>query len=318
MPIFLRTMLIFLFVCAFYSDVKTQTQSVVEQRELERIRQRQEEDFNRRKSAMDALMSGATTGRYVRPTPRTTLSKEERARIKAILAPDAADAAKYADFLRQKKTGLFRLFPDFDCETKNVVRADGNCANLVPGGWNYSFRKKNYSDADFLDIRFKDGNLISESFLSQGILVRLGDVPLETVLPTSGGMRFLLDFQPEIQSQSAKKQFANIAKGIAADNYKYAKSVKAEENTTYALRVIAYRSKSRVLNDLSANTTADDFKFGKLNFADKRIDLTVAFRIVRRDENGGALTILWKELNRQESPKLVFAKGEKLSDIKSK
>ena len=317
MLIFQKTIIVCLSVCILYLNVSSQTQEIIEQRERALIRQKQEDDFNRRKRAMDVLMSGATTGRYVRPVPRTPkLSKEERAKIKAILAPNAADAAKYADFLRQKNTGLFRLFPDFDCQAKNVIRVDGDCANIVPGSWNYSFRQKDYAaDADFLDVRLRDGNLVSDGFLSQGIIVRLGDVPLENVSPASGGIKFLLDFEPQIQSAEAKKQFAKIEKGIEADGYKYATSVKAEENTTYALRVIAYRNENKLINRLSPNPAREEFKFINLNYADKRIDLTVAFRVVRRDADGN-LTILWKELNRRDAPKIVFAKNEKLSDIK--
>jgi hypothetical protein len=108
-----------------------------------------------------------------------------------------------------------------------------------------------------------------------------------------------------------------MAKGVAEGGYRYATSAPAEENMTYALRVVAYRTKGISLAGFTDTLTADDIKFGGLNRFDTRIDLTVAFRIVRRDENS-SVTILWKQLNRQDAPKLVFAKNEKLSDIKSK
>ncbi|MBA2619995.1 MAG: hypothetical protein H0U87_02215 [Acidobacteria bacterium] len=316
---FKKTLVILLLGCVFYSSGKGQgSADAVERerrwREEQRARQRQEADLNRQFKELNELANPTVV--YVRPAPRVpVLSREERARIKAMLAPDAEDAAKYKDFLRQKNTGLIRLFPDFDCEAKNVIRVGGNCANLVPGSWNYSFRLKNYSDADYFDLRLRNGNLISESFLSQGILVRLGDVPLESVSALIGGLKFLLGFEPQVQSVEAKKQFAQIANGVQADGFKYAKSVRAEKNMTYALRVVAYRTENKVANRLSANASAGNSKFINLNFADKRIDLTVAFRIVRRDADGN-ITILWKELNRREAPKIVFSKSEKLSDIK--
>jgi len=315
-----KTLVILLLGCVFYSTGKGQNSDAAERerqrREAERARQRYEADLNRRMKEMNELMNPTPAAIYVKPAPQVpSLSKEERTRIKAMLAPNAEDAAKYKDFLRQKNTGLFRLFPDFDChQEKNVIRVDGNCANLVPGSWNYSFRQKNYSDIDFWDVRFKDENLISKGFLSQGMLVRLGNVPLENVSTASGGIKFLLEFKPGTLLEEAKKQFAQIEKGIEADGYKYTNSIKADENTTYAMRVVAYRDK---INNrgLSDKITSGDFKYFYLNSNDKRIDLTVAFRVVRRDADG-SITILWKELNRREAPKIVFAKNEKLSDIK--
>jgi hypothetical protein len=318
---FKKILLIVLILGVLYSNVKAQVAGVErESREAEILRRRQklDEEFNKRQRQLDEVRNGTIgggiyTSRPVRRTP--SLSREERARIRAIIAPNAEDTAKYQNFLKQKNTGLFRLFPDFDCESKNEIRADGDCANLVPGSWAYSFRRKNYSDADFLDIQFKDGNFISKGLLSQGILVRLGDVSLESVSPTSAGVKFLLDFMPENQIGEAKKQFTQITRGIEApDGYKYTNSLKADENTTYALRIVAYRSK--ISNrGLSEKITADDLKFINLNYADKRRDLTVAFRVVRRDEDG-SVTILWKEINRKDSPQIIFGKKDKFLDIK--
>lgn len=313
-----------LFLSLFYLNVKMQTPSAEQQRYDAEIRRRREleqqmrerEDLNRRETALRDLASGSTLGRYEMPGRGIpSISREARARIRAILSPDARDAAKYKDFLRGKNTGLFRLFPDFDCESKNVVRADGECASLVSGSWNYSFRRKNYSDIDFLDIQFKDGNLISKGLLAQGILARLGDVALEDISSTSAGVKFLLDFAPANQIADAKKQFVQISRGIeSADGYKYSNSVRAAENTTYILRAVAYRRKVNS-QEFSESMTRRAFRLANLNFADKRIDITIAFRIVRHEQNG-SITILWKEINRQDAPKIVFAKNEKFSDIK--
>ncbi len=321
----------FLIACAFTvivksqaptSDFREQRQYLEEQRKQNELnRQRNEQELNKRQQNSDRLTQNSLRNRLKSParthsTQSQPLTKEEKARIRKILTPNAEDLIKYKDFLQMSNTGIFRLFPDFDCESEGVIRVDGNCANLVPGSWNYSFRQKDYSDSDFLDVRLKDGNLIGEGFLSQEILVRLGDVPLENVSPASGGIKFLMGFTPETESEKVKRQFAQIANGIETDGYKYAKRVKAEENTTYAMRIVAYRNEDKTINRLSGkNATADDFKFINSNHIDKRIDLTVAFRIVRRDENGG-ITILWKEINRRDTPKIVFAKNEKPSDIK--
>lgn len=315
---------VFLFFLCFViicSNVKAQSSALGEllrqqrREEQEEInRQKREREVNERIRATDRLANGPREV-HVRNIPVTKpLTREEREKIRAIMTPNTEDLAKYKDFLKQKNTGLFRLFPDVGCQTKNVIRVDGDCANFIPESWAYSFRKKNYSDADYLDIRFRSGHLITNGFLSQGILVQLGDIPLEAVSLASSGMKFLFQLEPQVQIKEAKKQFLQIGRGIEADGYKYSKAIKAEENTTYALRVIAYRTEDTFNNQFLANSAQESSKFINLNYDDKRIDLTVAFRILRRD-NDGNITILWKELERQKAPKIVFPKNEKLSDI---
>ncbi|MEP6903577.1 MAG: hypothetical protein ABJA66_17775 [Actinomycetota bacterium] len=43
---------------------------------------------------------------------------------------------------------------------------------------------------------------------------------------------------------------------------------------------------------------------------DNRIDLTLAFRVIRKEPDGG-ITLLWKEIERQKSPPIKFPKREK-------
>ena len=250
--------------------------------------------------------------------------REQKEKILALRAPYPEDLAKYKEFLKQPKTGLFRLFPDFGCESKNLVRVNNDCANAVSFSSAYSFRQKdyvgsigerNYDDANFLDIRLKDGNLIADGFLSQEILVSLGDVPLEGVSPASRGIKFLADFKPETTIQAAKKQFKQIASVVETNGLRYGKTARADSNTTYAARIIAYRNGGKKIDAFSPpRLTEDERRFWNLQ-KDKRMDLTIAFRIVRKDADGNA-TILWKELARQDAPKLIFTKNEELTDIK--
>ena len=57
-----------------------------------------------------------------------------------------------------------------------------------------------------------------------------------------------------------------------------------------------------------------DLKFLMLE-GDKRKDLILAFRVIRKTPNG-SVTILWKELQQNKAPEIVFQKEEKLMDIK--
>lgn len=83
------------------------------------------------------------------------LTKEEKKKFATVTHPAEEDLAKYKDFLKQSDTGIFRLLPDYDCESENLVRLDGNCANFVSNAWAYSFRSEHYSGRNLHDISFK-------------------------------------------------------------------------------------------------------------------------------------------------------------------
>jgi hypothetical protein len=247
-------------------------------------------------------------------------TKEELERIEALKKPGEADLAKYADFLKQSKTGMFRLFPFLACVEKNLIRVDAECADFIPDSAGYSFRLRDYNDQNFYDVKSKDGQLVTGSMLSLGVLTALGDAPLESVSLTSDGMKFLAQLKPETGQKEAEKQIDGFLKGVEADGYKYSTKLKIEENTTYGLRVVAYRMPDNValvLGDDSVNSAAAKFSY-PLNRFDKRDDIIVAFRIIRRDAEDGNVTILWKELSRTDAPKLVFPKDVKSVIVKAK
>lgn len=316
---------IFLAVCVFAlvgHAQSTKTTSDPQQQE-ELNKQRIERDLESRISNMRRLNNETMRGDaselpadYRVPAVMSKRKIERTEAVKKILSPNAEDSSRYQTFLREPNTGLFRLFPDFNCISKGVVRVDGKCADAIPGTWFYSFRADDYSDDTYFDVRLKDGNLVGGGFLSQALLVSLGDVPLETVsLATTGGMKFLVDFKPETQFAEVKKQSSKIAAGVEADGFKYLERVKASENTTYAVRLIAYRSENKVADRFfRIEPNAAELKHLVVNY-DKRADMILAFRVLRQDADGN-ITILWKQLSRQPSPKIVFEKNEKLSDIR--
>lgn len=229
---------------------------------------------------------------------RTKATKEQKKR----LLPDPQDLRKYEQFLQQPKTGIFRLMPDIGCtENINVIRADEVCLNFIPESSYYSFREKEHTIEILSDIRSKNGYLISDGILSQGILVNLGEIELEKAIAETEGLEFLASFAPNPQSVEAQKQYIQMMRGVKVGNYEYKKALPIVENATYALRVIAYRGNIfRVFRG---------FRFDLLD-GDKRIDLMLAFRIIRKEKDGG-ITVLWKELERKESPRLKFPKRKK-------
>ncbi len=253
--------------------------------------------------------------------PKTKrLSKEERERVEKIAEVDKNLKLKYKNFLKQSNTGIFRLLPDFECETKNVIRLDGDCKNFVPGLWTYSFRSKNYSNKILYDLTFKGDNLVTGSLLSQGILVSLGDKSLDSVLLESPGLSFLTSFAPATERETISEQYREISKGIEQHGLLLTNKLKMEENTTYALRTIAYDYKdewtSRMWDKNADKVSEDEREFIAIDY-DTRNDSIYIFRVVKKSDDGG-VTILWKRLSKEKSPKLVYQEDEKLADFKSK
>jgi hypothetical protein len=241
--------------------------------------------------------------------------KEEKLRIEKLIAPNPEDLQKYDSLIKTSRGGLFRLFPNSDCGGKYVVNISQKCANYVSEHSTYSFRQKAYepeSSYAYIDIQFKDNDLVSRGFLSQGIFTSLGDVPIEDVSLTSSGVDFLVNFKPQNEPQGARNQYQQITQGIKENGYFYSNVVKAELNTTYGLRIIAYHF---IVPSLYVPYIGDN-RFFTINH-DNRRDLTIAFRIIRKEDDGN-ITIVWKELKNQLSPKLNYQKNEKLEDFKPK
>ena len=217
---------------------------------------------------------------------------------KQLLLPNKEVSDKYYNFLQEPETGLIRLSNDIGCHSNPyILRADDDCRQSIPEGSSFSFRKKKHIQAYLADIRIKDNLLISDNYLSQNIIVKLGDVSLENLSPASEGIKFLRQFVPASESKEAKKQFVEIVKGISVGKYEYRKVIPAVENTTYAMRVIPYRaSVYKKYRGLVYNVFDND----------KRVDLLVVFRVVKKED--GYITLLWKELEKKKAPKISFSK----------
>lgn len=212
-------------------------------------------DLEQRMDAMHDLDNKLKTLNKLdsRTNDRTpTLDKKARERMMTLRRIDPRDIAKYADFLTAKKTGIFRLFPDLECVTKNVVRIDGECVNFVPLSSSFSFRDGNYTeDESYHDIGFDRDEIVSRAFFSQGILVPLGDIPIDQITLAHPGLKFLVDFHPARDTATAR--------------------LSAQENSTFALRMIAYKI-GNSLPPISDKSTMTELRFLSLAL-DKRADL---------------------------------------------
>jgi hypothetical protein len=294
------------------SDVQTQNGI----RRPPTAEERRNEDFEQRRDAMRRLSN---------QKPELSLPKEKKLtsseikKMKAVTRISKEEKAKHKSFLKRSKTGIFRLLPDYDCETKQVIRVDGKCKNFVPGIWIYSFRWKDYPNRLFQDISYKEDEIYSDGLLTQGILVSLGDTPLENINLESQGLKYLVDFVPQSDIKLVNGQYRELANGIIQDGFSYSNKVKVKENNSYALRSIAYdykdKWKSRLWEKNIGEATKDERKFLGIEY-DKREDSIYIFRVVSKSEDGG-ITVIWQRLQKQDSPKITFEEDEKLRDFKS-
>jgi hypothetical protein len=235
--------------------------------------------------------------RNVEPLYRKPTGKE----LKAV-APSRELFVKYAEFLRQPATGLTKLIDNKGCaENTKVVVATERCLKYtMPGaGSSFSFRKQNYRIPRLADITFTDKSFQSNGVLLHGMFVNLGDVPLEEVGLQTKGLKYLVDFKPEPDYEKGKAVDSQLTKGVIHDGFLYRRGLYIVENTTFALRSIAYGGKYfRAVRSVTYN----EFDY------DKRRDVIVVFRIVEIDEAGN-VTILWKELQRKPSPDIENRKN---------
>lgn len=225
-----------------------------------------------------------------------------------ILAPLEEDERKYAEFLRLPNTGLTKLAADKGCaDSTTIIMATADClAFTMPGaGSSYSFRTRNYRIPRLADVTFTENSFQATGARLHGIFVKIGDVPLEQVNLQTKGVDFLNAFKPEADFQKAKEIDRQFSEGIEKNGFLYRRALRALDDTTYVLRSVAYRGKYF--------RAASGITYNELDF-DKRSDVVVAFRIVRRHEDG-AVTILWKQLAKQVSPKTKWEDTEKSSDF---
>jgi hypothetical protein len=235
----------------------------------------------------------------VEPLYRKPTAKE----LKAV-EPSRELLDRYADFLRRPDTGLTKLIDDKGCakNTKIVVATDECLKYTMPGaGSSFSFRTQNYRIPRLADLTFTDRSFQAAGVLLHGIFVNLGDVPLEEISLQTRGLKYLVDFKPEPDYQSGKKIDQQLTQGVRADGFLYRRGLYIVENTTFALRSVAYGGKYfRAVRELTYN----EFDY------DKRRDVIVVFRIVEKDEAGN-VTILWKQLQEKDAPAVKRKNAER-------
>lgn len=217
----------------------------------------------------------------------------------ALVAPGAEDIERHKIFLKLPKTGIVKLIPDAGCpDSIPVVSASSECLKYtMPGnGSSYSFRIENYRISRLSDITLLGNRFGTKGFMTQGVLVDIGDVPVESVSLSTSGAAYLGAFQPSTDVQQAAKADNDFLKGVQEGAFLYKRTVPVKENTTILLRSVAYKGRSMRSHE---TLTYDEFEF------DRRSDITVAFRVVRRDGDG-SVTLIWREIANNKPPTMAI------------
>jgi hypothetical protein len=206
-------------------------------------------------------------------TKRTELSILE----KKFLMPSKEDRAAHASLLQQPNTGLIRLLP------REVYGDYKKSLTLPGGGAYYSFSRLTHEYGYGSDIELQQGYLsVGFAGADYGMLIRLGDLPLEEITVDHPSAHFLAAYDPPGEEPKARLEYRRFADdpGVIVDNELYQSRKPVEVSTTYLLRSIAYH----------------------------KSDVLVAFRVFRKDTDGSVI-IAWKLL--KNYPKPEFARNNK-------
>lgn len=285
-----------------------------QRREQER---RAERDLDRRMNIMRDLEKSSR----LRSQPQQTvvisepvLDKDAKERVRLLRRIDPRDLEENSGVLKLQNTGILKLFPNQNCVTAQLVRIDGECSDFVPMSSSFSFRQRAYIDAAYQDLEFVDGMFVSRGFFNQAAFAELGDTPIEEIdsnhssilaLTTIGTSDHYLD--------DARDTAKQLTFGLSANGITLSNKTMPEVGKTYALRVVAYKL-DHFIPAFSPKSSLTELKFLSLS-VDRRVDQTIVFRVVRKDEKNG-LTIVWREIKSADAPRLKLGKGKSLSDFR--
>lgn len=252
--------------------------------------------------AMEVMMPKAQAAHHPLLDPKTGIYRRPGKAELAALPVDAELLRKYGEFLKGANTGIVKLNGESSCiSDTEVIVASEKCAPFVmPGaGASFSFRTESYRLAHLADLILFNGVFQTGGILQHGMMVDAGDVPIEAASLDAKGMKFLINLRPVEDGDQFMAFETASSVGIESDGYLYRMGQRANLNSTYFLRSIAYRGTyPRVIQGV---------QYDEMDF-DRRRDVLLAFRVVDRD-TAGNITIVWKILRDEDAPKLKIRKN---------
>ncbi len=213
------------------------------------------------------------------------------------LEPDGSLRAAFKELLGGKNAGVVKMVADKGCEVNfNIMVATPHCEEYrLPGaGSAYSFRQGSHWLRHLSDLSFDGDKFIAApGDFVHGILVNIGDVPLDKAKDTSM-YATLTGFKPMSDKDRAAAFSGLLEKGIRDGRMLYASTLPVMKYSTFLMRSIAYRTEYY--------RTIDGVDYDEMEF-DTRKDVIVAFRVVRYEPDQ-SVTIAWREIARKDSPAL--------------
>lgn len=209
------------------------------------------------------------------PRLNIQLSDEDKEKLK----PLSEDILQYSQFLKQNKTGIFKIFPFLDCNLKLIDVIDENCLNTVQAIGNgsvYSFTKESNLLDSWAEIVLSKNSLgvpYRKNLL--GVIKALGDISLDKVdinSPQISGIKNIIPPNSIKVLEETRKSLSVKEPAIVGN--------------TYILRIMHFSEPNPLGNRRNDST-----------------DLLLALKIIRK-ENNGSLTIIWKEIENKKTPKL--------------
>lgn len=195
---------------------------------------------------------------------------------KLFLDPTAEDRVAYAEFLRQPQTGLIRILPREAFESE-VYKENKQSLVMRGGGSYYSFTSGNHEYSSTTEIGLERGYLSSGfAGTNYGMLISLGDVPLESVSLQTHAANILASHKAASEVPQARIEQDRTSKGATIDGVTVKSRQPLAANSTYVVRAVNYHAS----------------------------DALVAFKVIRIDDDGSAI-ILWKLLQKYPVPELA-------------
>ncbi|MEZ5344337.1 MAG: hypothetical protein R2681_02170 [Pyrinomonadaceae bacterium] len=219
------------------------------------------------------------------------------------------DAIERSAFLKGSNTGYVRLHDQINCLSTTVDVSEPCPWNIYSKATAYSFRRKDYVSGFISDIVLFDTRIIAIGLMQQTIVRSLGDVALQDVDLNNEAVVDLLSVAPS----PAKLKTAAVTEKEELQKICAELGVPSKEDHTYVLRAIAFQGYLRLgeIENIGKDETAT---YGSLHFrnletfsSDKRRDVLIAFRIIRKHSDG-SVSIIWKQLQNKKAPMVTRVK----------